>query len=105
MELLGVEVDRAKYRALVEQLQQRQRSRVEAGAAGGQAAALSARGEPGGGPPASSRARGKQREAQEQNQALERFKFWLGLPNEYYRSEWRAVGDSAEAETEQGGER
>ena len=33
MELLGVEVNRAKYRALVEQLQQQQRSREEAAAA------------------------------------------------------------------------
>ena len=114
MELLGVEVDRAKYRALVDQLQQQQRSREEAAAAAGAAgsgrvASRSARRAAGGDPPTSSRAQGKQREAREQNQALERFKFWLGLPNDYYKSEWRAVGDSAEAaeaaETEQEGER
>ena len=32
------------------------------------------------------------------NAALERFKFWLGLPNRYYESDWRTPDSSTDSD-------
>lgn len=74
--MIGRDVDRAKYAALAEEVRARQ-------AAAAQTAAEQASGDPS---ERSRRARSyaayqRRREARRRNIALERFKFWLGLPN------------------------
>lgn len=78
IELLGVPVDKIKYRQLV--------ARV----ASARATGLAAR-EAGGGEGAQ-RAKRERKRAGQHSEALERLKFWLGLPNAYYSSEnWRTL--------------
>lgn len=76
LELIGRDVDKAKYAALAEEVRARQ-------AAAAQTAAEQASGDSS---ERSRRARSyaayqRRREARRRNIALERFKFWLGLPN------------------------
>ena len=85
LELIGREVDKAKYAALAEEVRARQAAAAQA-AAGADADR-----------PRRSRswaAYQRRREARRRNTALERFKFWLGLPNKYYDAS--SDGDAAE---------
>ncbi len=81
LELIGREVDKAKYASLAEEVRARQAAAAQAAAA--QAAAAEESADPS---DRSRRARSyaayqRRREARRRNIALERFKFWLGLPN------------------------
>lgn len=71
MELLGVEVDKAKYKNMVVEQMQRQKAATQAAAAN----SLKSSGRA---------AWQRQRQRDTKNVHLERFKFWLGLPNRYY---------------------
>lgn len=73
LELLGHPVEKDKYRALVQaeaKRAQRAAQRQRPAGAGGAAASASRRRRP------------------ERSSHLERFKFWLGLPNSYYNGSW-----------------
>lgn len=91
LELIGRDVDKAKYAALAEEMRARQ-------AAAAQAAAQAADSEaPADSSAGSRRARSyaayqRRREARRRNVAVERFKFWLGLPNRWGAWLGAAVG-------------
>ena len=77
LELIGREVDKAKYAALLEEVRQRQ----AAAADGGDAAAAAGMWED---RPQHNRTWAesqRRRDARKRNVQRERFKFWLGLPN------------------------
>ena len=73
MELMGTEVDKGKYKALVVRQMKRQERAGQGGGGGGGASGLGGR----------ARSQQAQRK-QEKIVQFERFKFWLGLPNSYY---------------------
>jgi leucine-rich PPR motif-containing protein len=79
MELLGTEVDKAKYKALVVGQMERQRQADAADGGGVQAAPRKYTA-------AAARQRERAQQRKDKNVQLERFKFWLGLPNAYYDS-------------------
>ncbi len=92
LELLGQPLEKQKYKSVVlaaTRRAQRARQRGGAGAASfsvsASASLASADLEGGGGAMPASGAEGRRRAA-EKNVYLERFKFWLGLPNAYYNS-------------------
>jgi hypothetical protein len=78
IELLGVPIDKRKYRQLV--------ARVTSARAAGLAAREA------GGAGSVQRAKRERTRAGQHSEALERLKFWLGLPNAYYSSDdWRPL--------------
>jgi hypothetical protein len=70
MERCGTRADKAKHKRLFQELYARE-ERWKRTQRGGRSAAS----------------------ASNSNAALQRFKFWLGLPNSYYTSEWRNDDD------------
>lgn len=84
LELLGAPVEKHKYRAVVAEAMRRQQQRSMRAAAG---SAGSATWESADGGEAGVAGQGARRRARpRRNVHLERFKFWLGLPNSYYSS-------------------
>jgi leucine-rich PPR motif-containing protein len=78
MELLGTEVDKAKYKAMVTGQMARQRAAEAAREAAGGAAPA------GGGARGARQREQRERQRKEKNVYMERFKWTVGLPNTYY---------------------
>jgi hypothetical protein len=74
MKLLGVDMDTEQYKSWVMQVQRRQKSTSVTGGVGGFGG--------------ESRTDAADRVRSSAIEGLERLKWFLGLPNDYYRSEW-----------------
>jgi hypothetical protein len=72
MERMGGRIDKARIKAALEAMIQRQSAHM-----------------------------GRQKR-RPRNEALERLKFWLGIPNSYYESDWRSSerGDDRESDND-----
>lgn len=71
MESVGRQVDKARIKRALEDMMRRQSAALQ----------------------------GRQRK-RIRNEGLERLKFWLGIPNSYYESDWRARDNSDESDEE-----
>ena len=81
LELLGVDVDRTKYRELMlARIRAAEDRENERSSEEGRVPEMSVR-------KMSRKARERRKERKNRSVALERFKFWLGLPNSYYDAE------------------
>lgn len=91
MKLLGVDMDVDQYKSWTLQVQRRQRSTVSGGAGSSGRGAPDGRGRGG-------REDGTSRDLSPAAEGLERLKWFLGLPNAYYESDWRFGGRHTEGE-------